>query len=116
MRSATRLVTAWVLTLSLFSGSFAAYTAVPAADADGACGPVIALAHTTDHFEVARAALTDHCALCHLWNAIASAAVSGSAVVAPPDLDPAVPLRRSFDRADLIVLGEASPRGPPARA
>jgi uncharacterized membrane protein len=116
VHSAIRLLTAWVLTLSLFSGSFAAYTAVPTADADGACGPVIALAHSTDHFEVARPALSDHCALCHLWNAMASASVSDGALIAPPDVDFTERLRPSSDRGDLIVLGEASPRGPPARS
>ena len=116
MRSTTRVLTAWVLALSLFSGSFVAYTAVPTADADGACGPVLALAHTTDHFEVARAALSDHCALCHLWNAMASAYTSSGAFIAPPEVDSTERLRPPSDRADLVVLGEASPRGPPARA
>ena len=116
MRTAFRKLATWIVTLSLVSGSLVPFTAAATADADGVCGPVLVLAHSTEHFEAPLPPIADHCVLCHLWQALASGSVSNGATVAPPEADGSDQSRAPSDRYDLIAFGESSPRGPPARA
>ena len=117
MRTALRQFIAWVVTASFVAGTLLPVFEKPAvADPDGACGPVFVLAHSVEHFEAPLPAPTDHCAMCHLWNAVANASLSDRATVSAPDapVDDAAP--RGPDRADLSDRSPSSPRGPPAIA
>lgn len=117
MRGISRRLGTVAVTLSLLSGSLLPFIAPPAvADSDGACGPVLVLAHSVEHFEAPLPAETDHCVLCHFWNAIATGSVSTGAPLAPPDGTAAETLVLPTGRTARGALGEASPRGPPARA
>ena len=117
MRAALRQVTAWVVSAALVAAALLPVFEKPAvADPDGACGPVLILAHSIEHFEAPLAAPNDHCAICHLWNAMANASASDCAQFSVPDalIDDAG-LRRP-DRPYTSDHSPSSPRGPPALA
>ncbi|HXT72155.1 MAG TPA: hypothetical protein VN700_20535 [Vicinamibacterales bacterium] len=117
MRRARRQITAWAVTASLVVAVVLPAFEKPAvADPDGACGPVLVLAHSIEHFEAPVAAPTDHCAMCHLWNAMANASISDSAQVTAPDEAVDTDSPRSPHRAYTSDLSPSSPRGPPAIA
>lgn len=115
VRAILRKATAWLAAASFAAGLLLPAIAGPAV-ADPDCGPVLSLAHSTEHFEAPIAAPTDHCALCHLWNAMANASVTDRALAAVPDDTVGARPRTSTDHAYGFDLTQASPRGPPARS
>ena len=117
MRAGLRQVTAWVVTAALVAAALLPVFEKPAvADPDGACGPVIVLAHSIEHFEAPLAAPTDHCAMCHLWNAMANASVSDREQFAAPELPIDDAGLGSPDHPYSSDHSPSSPRGPPAVA
>jgi hypothetical protein len=112
-----RRAAAWIVALSLIDGLMLPFVSSAAvADPDGACGPVFVLAHSIEHFEAPLPAPTGHCAVCHMWNAMASASTSARADFAPPTNDAPDPALMRPDRLSLFEQSQASPRGPPSRA
>jgi hypothetical protein len=85
-----------------------------AADPDGVCGPYVVLEHSVEHFEAPLAAPTDHCVLCHYWQAMAGASVAGRVVFLPPQ---DILNDDGRARAALVPLSNVTqtpPRGPPS--
>jgi hypothetical protein len=87
-----------------------------AADPDGACGPYVVLEHSVQHFESPLQAPTDHCVLCHFWQAMAGASVAGRAVFLPPEdiLNDDGRVRPAF--VPLSGSTQTPPRGPPSQS
>jgi len=112
-----RTLTAWALTGSLVGGLLLpVFARSSAADPDGACGPYVVLEHSIQHFEAPLEAPTDHCVLCHYWQAMAGAAVAGRAVFSPPQ---DLLTDNAGVRASLVPLSDSTqtpPRGPPSQS
>ena len=87
-----------------------------AADPDGVCGPYVVLEHSIQHFEAPLEAPTDHCVLCHYWQAMAGAYAAGPAVFSPPEL---LLNDDGRGRTPLVPLSDRTqtpPRGPPSQS
>ena len=117
MRAVIRTLTAWALTGSLVGGLLLPiFARSSAADPDGVCGPYVVLEHSVQHFESPVQASTDHCVLCHYWQAMAGASVAGRAVFSPPQelLNENGRVRAAF--VPLSDLTHTPPRGPPSQS
>jgi hypothetical protein len=117
MKSGTRILAVWAVTLSLLAGLWLPMTArFEAVDPDGICGPLLAsAAQSVQHFDAGQTRPSaGHCLFCHLRHDMAGAFVSAMAqVVLPVDDVRAVPGGSSHD-VTVVVVGQAPPRGPPA--
>lgn len=112
---ALRTITAWVVTSSFIAGLLLpVYAKSEVADPDGVCGPVLVLAHSIEHFEVPADAPADHCVLCHLWNAMATASAADRTEVVVPDAALNDAGQSQPSRLYLSELSHSSPRGPPS--
>ena len=110
-----RKVCAWVISLSLLSGSLLPYAVrQTVADPDGTCGPILIPEHSIDHIEAPIVASRDHCVFCHLWHAMAGASISNPAVLAPPVPLAATLVVRRPNRVELPERSTALLRGPPS--
>ncbi len=118
MPSRIRRFAVWAALLSLLGGVWLPFVAGSAVvDADGICGPALALEHSVRHFEATPPPISDwHCLFCHWRHTMASAASSAIVdVVRPADIGPSV-LASSTHGPDLVVIGSPSPRGPPVNS
>ncbi len=115
VRALVRTITAWVVTSSFIAGLLLpVYAKSEVADPDGVCGPVLVLAHSIEHFEVPVQAPTDHCVLCHLWNAMATASAADRAEFVVPEGRSNEAGRSQPDGLYLSDISQSSPRGPPS--
>ena len=112
-----RVLTAWALTGSLIGGMLLpVFGQSAAADPDGVCGPYVVLEHSVEHFEAPLQAPTDHCVLCHYWQAIAGASVAVAAAFLPPEVLPSKGGRWRPAFVPVFDRTQAPPRGPPSRS
>ena len=116
MRLALRKLTVLAAMLSLLAGVWLPGDGGAFTDADGICGPVLALARAgtivgQDH---AQSAQTPHCLFCHWRHTMASAsAVAFVAIPGPLDVG-RVPAGAVSIDPSVAEIGNAAPRGPPA--
>jgi len=116
MRQAVRKLTVLAAMLSLLAGVWLPTDGGTFTDADGICGPVLALdrAGTVVDQDHAQSGQKPHCLFCHWRHTMASASVAALVVVPGPVDAGRVPAGRGAADPALVELGHSSPRGPPA--
>ena len=116
MRAVSRYLAVWAIAFSLLAGLWMPMTArFDVADADGVCGPILALASAVQRLDEGQPApQSSHCVLCHLRHDLAGAFVS-TTVQLPSPVNAALVVAGQPARGySADVIGHTPPRGPPA--
>jgi hypothetical protein len=117
MRFRTRNFAAWSVALALLAGLWLPLSAADTFDADGICGPALVQGHAAERLDVARAVpVPGHCLFCHLRHDMAGAFVSSILQITSPVSAAEALVASSIDRHTTDSIGDACPRGPPARS
>jgi hypothetical protein len=116
MRATVRNLAVWSVTLALLAGLWLPMTArFDMADADGICGPVVAVANGIHRIAEAQPVpQSSHCVLCHLRHDLAGAFVSAIVQLASPVDAASVVAGRPARGHNAVVVSHTPPRGPPA--
>ena len=116
MGAVIRSLAVWCLTLSLVGGIWLPAESSGLADADGICGPVLAVGNAASRFvpDHGQTPQTEHCLFCHWRQTMASASAAAFVAIASPvDAGRAPATVASFDLV-LVDIGSTASRGPPA--
>jgi len=85
-------------------------------DSDAGHGVFVVPEHINQHFEASVSNPSEHCVLCHWWQAMSSARPAASLLIAPPTLAAGRVASLSKSRPESETAGHPSPRGPPSIA
>jgi len=115
MRPFLRKLTVLVALCSLLAGSWLPGDSAAAADADGICGPALALGANASRVsdDHGPSAQKPHCLVCHWRHTMASASAAAFVAIAGPIEAGRAHAGRPSPEPTTIDAGAAAPRGPP---